>query len=54
MNSALFLSKTLAFENKIVCFGENPEMPKIVAESTHSMTEDFGRIIEVHSEKINE
>lgn len=24
-NSVLFLSKTLAFENKMVCFGGNPE-----------------------------
>lgn len=52
-NSVLFLSKTLVFENKIVCIGENPEMPKIVTESTPNMTENFGCII-FHNGKINE
>lgn len=38
-NSIPSISKTLAFEDKILCLGENPEMPKIVAESTHSSQE---------------
>lgn len=35
------LSNTLAFESKIVCFGKSPEMPKIVAEITHSSWQKF-------------
>lgn len=53
-NSVIFLSKIFAFENKTVCLGENPEMPKIVTKGSHNMSEHFGYIIEVHNDKINE
>lgn len=36
-NSIPSLSKTLAFKNIIVCFGKNPEMPKIVAKGTQKI-----------------
>lgn len=49
-----FFSELLAFKTKIICSGENPEMPKIVVGGTHTMAETFGCIIEVHKDKLNE
>lgn len=53
-NSIPFFTKPLAFKNKIICSGENPEIPKIVVGGTQSMAETFGCIIEVHKDKLNE